>query len=131
MKLEAWSRARGSYHTDRQLADEVLIADGWRVQPDIEWEGGIRWSWGSNPEVSASESTRPNPINDLNTAIGVVPFECNWAIAVGDSGRAMAQVWRKGTAPMEKFIGHGEIPAIAVLIAAFRYRIAQNAPTKP
>jgi hypothetical protein len=83
-KLEAWREH--DFHADRQLADEVLIADGWQCEPDPTFEGGVRWFWGTNPQVSSSESTRPHPINDLNAAVGVVPFKASWTLATYGGG---------------------------------------------
>src|SRR4051812_16221620 len=76
-KLEAWREH--DFHADRQLADEMLIATGWRVVQDPEWEHGIRWEFGTNPRYSSSESSRPHPINSLDDALGQLPFR--WSLA--------------------------------------------------
>ena len=121
-KLQAWTMETGDFHSDRQLADEVLIADGWKCEPDESFEGGVRWFWGTNPQISASESSRPHVINDLNTAIGVVPFGCNWQIEMRNN-RAEAQVWAQGKIP-HGCLGRSERPSVAILIAALRYKQA-------
>lgn len=117
--LERWSMETGGFHEDRQLADEVLVADGWHCEPDASFEGGVRWFWGTNPQYSASESSRPHPVNDLNAAVGVVPFKYNWRLEVhGD--RATASVWEAvGHAP-QIHQGKSERPAVALVIAALR-----------
>lgn len=116
-KLEAW--CEHDFHTDRQLADEVLIADGWSCEPDETFEGGIRWFVGTNPQVSTSENTRPHPINDLNAAIGVVPYRYNWRLTMFGE-QAVAQVWQSGEIFRDEFEGHAPIPTIALLIAALK-----------
>lgn len=117
-KLQAWSMEAGSFHGDRQLADEVLIADGWRCEPDDSFEGGIRWFVGTWPEVSTSESSRPHVVNDLNTAIGVVPRGFDWGLTVIDE-KATAIVWRHGYTE-ESVVGQSERPSVAILIAALK-----------
>ena len=72
-RIEAWHvDGEGGFHSDRQLADQVLLLDGWTVTPDAEFEGGFRWSWGN---FHSSETARPHPLHDLNAALGLVPFE--------------------------------------------------------
>lgn len=113
-KLEAW--AEHDFHADRQLADEILIADGWNCEPDQTFEGGVRWFWGTNPQISSSESTRPHPVNDMNAAIGVVPFKHHWQVlVVGDY--AEAEVWA-GDRPYHAYRGSAPIPTIALVIAS-------------
>ncbi len=120
-KLRAWSERDGSFHGDRQLADEVLIADGWRCETDQTFEGGVRWEYGIGPVVCASETTRPHPINDLDRAIAVVPFRCNWRLTF-IAGQTVAHVWAPGEIFRDEFEGHSERPSVAILIAAFRYK---------
>jgi len=116
-KLSAWTEH--DFHADRQLADEILIADGWNCEQDATFEGGIRWFWGTNPQVSTSENTRPHPINDMNAAIGVVPFKHNWRlIVIGD--RAVAQVWPLGEIFRDEYEGVSTIPTVALVIAALK-----------
>lgn len=81
-KLEAWTEETRNFHGDRQLADEVLLACGWRVFPDPTFEGGVRWEFGTNPTWCASESSRPHPINSVDAALGQIPY--GWALALGD-----------------------------------------------
>lgn len=121
-KLEAWRE--NDFHADRQLADEVLIADGWICVPDPEWEGGIRWSWGTSPRYSTSERGRPHPVIDLNTAIGVVPRGFDYHLSrFGD--QHFASVFRRG-APVsaglarDEHDGSSPSPCLAILIAAFK-----------
>lgn len=33
-KLKSWNFEDRNFHVDRQLADEILIIDGWQVEPD-------------------------------------------------------------------------------------------------
>lgn len=126
-KLEAWNEP--DFNSDRQLADEVLIADGWRVVPDETFEGGFRWEWGTNPTVCCSETTRPHVINDLNTALGVVPFDCNWRLTRIGS-HATAHVWQSGEIFRDEFAGSSPRETIAILIAALRY-MGQAEPDTP
>ena len=77
-KLEAWREH--DFHGDRQLADECLIADGWSVERDEDFEGGIRWFHGVNPQVSSAEKHRPHPIHDLNAAVALIPYKMDWTI---------------------------------------------------
>lgn len=110
-KLEAWTLA-GGFFLDRQLADEVLIADCWSVVPDKTFEGGFRWQWGN---LCSSESTRPHPINDMNAALGVVPRRATLKLEIKD-GSATAIIWHG----YELFQGKSERPSVAVLIAAIK-----------
>ncbi|WP_020476410.1 hypothetical protein [Zavarzinella formosa] len=120
-KLEAWSDESGSFHTDRQLADEVLIADGWRVVPDPSFEGGFCWKFGVNPVVSSSESYRPHPVNDLNAAIAVIPHNAHWRLEV-KNGVTWAYVWPcRGLMP-EMSRGQSCRPAVAILVAALNFK---------
>ena len=77
-KLEAWTPETASFHGDRQLADEVLIATGWSCHPDPQFEGGVRWDFGTNPTVCTSENSRPHPIQSVDHALGQIPFR--WAL---------------------------------------------------
>jgi hypothetical protein len=119
-KLHKWTLASGSFHADRQLADEVLLADGWRPVPDPTFEGGVRWSIGTNPEVSMGDTNRAHPINDLNAAVGVVPFKARWSLHVTEA-RAMAKCWMLDGA---EFAGISERPSVALLIAALKLKRA-------
>ena len=122
-KLKSWKEL--DFHGDRQLADEVLIADGWRVIPDSSFEGGFRWEFGANPTYCSSESNRPHVIHDLNVAIGVVPFDCNWRLTrIGD--QVVAHVWKCGEIFRDEFEGCSSRETIAILIAALRFKEAQQ-----
>lgn len=115
-KLEAWREH--DFHADRQLADEVLLADGWQCEPDPTFEGGVRWFWGTNPQVSSSENTRPHPINDLNAAVGVVPFGAEWQVAAKPNGLAAGAVYHNGSLSL----GAAPAATVALVIAALRAR---------
>ena len=122
-KLKNWKEL--DFHADRQLADEVLIADGWRVIPDEGFQGGFRWEFGTNPTYCSSEKSRPHVIHDLNTAIGVIPFGCNWRLTrIGD--QFIAHVWKCGEIFRDEFEGHSTRETIAVLIAALRFKESQT-----
>ena len=110
-KLAAWTEH--DFHKDRQLADEVLIADGWQCEPNAEFEGGERWFWGTNPQYSSGGPGRPHPVNDMNAAIGVVPFGKNWSLSVSGN-YAVAHVGSHS--------GTSSNPTIALLIAALKCR---------
>lgn len=77
-KLTAWKPESRSFHTDRQLADEMLLACGWRVCPDPEFEGGCRWEFGTNPRYCTGETNRPHPVNSVDAALGQIPY--GWAL---------------------------------------------------
>jgi hypothetical protein len=122
-RLRRWSMANGDFHADRELADAVLIADGWQCEPDPSFAGGVRWWIGVSPQYSTGEATRPHPINDLNAAIGVVPLRHNWRLTViGDS--AAAYVGASGELPHDKHYGLSERPSVALLIAALKAKKA-------
>ncbi len=127
-KLEAWTQERGDFHSDRQLADEVLLADGWKPIQDKTFEGGVRWERkAAGMTLCSSESTRPHPLNDMNAAIGVVPFKAGWMVRnVGN--RAQGLVWNPEAAPgADQFGAVSERPQVALLIAALYFI---NAPRK-
>lgn len=96
-KLEAYTFETGSFHADRQLSDEVLLATGWSVGKDDSFEGGIRWFFGANPQVSCSETTRPHVIHDIGRAIGGIPFRWNMMLSMID-GVNICRAWPRGTA---------------------------------
>lgn len=128
VRLCDWSLETSNFHADRQLADEVLIADGWRVVPDEAFEGGIRWSWGISPEVSVADATRPHVINDLDAAVGVVPLGCSWHVQMYN-GRAAAKVllFKDTSISLDNQVvifadGHSSRPSVALLIAALRFK---------
>lgn len=131
-KLEAWTEASGDFHSDRQLADEILIADSWMVIPDSTFAGGFRWEWRmpSGGAVCSSEASRPHPINDMNAAIGVVPMGMAWSIQVL-KGRALALVWNPSTRVDWKLCGNSERPTVALVISALRYIAATRKSEAP
>jgi hypothetical protein len=116
-KLEAWREH--DFHADRQLSDEVLIADGWRCEPDAGFEGRVRWFWGTNPQYSSSESTRPHVIHDLNGALAVVPKNHGVRLLI-NGGIATASVWAAGEIRRREHEGASTLATIAILIAALK-----------
>lgn len=131
-KLNGWREELAGFHEDRQLADEVLVADGWRVIQDATFEGGIRWSFGKCPEVSVADSHRPHVINDLNAAVSLVPVGCYWRLQ-NKAGTAEARVWveslpKPNPAPGEPILGvmYGEgvsqRPSVALVIAVLKFK---------
>jgi hypothetical protein len=114
-KLEVWREH--DFHKDRQLADEVLIADGWQCEPDPAFEGGVRWFFGTNPQYSSSESARPHVIHDLNTALGVVPVKHNVCLII-KPGECKAAVWPENSEYAVE--GKATVPTVAALIAALK-----------
>ena len=42
--LAAWTEETRSFHGDRELADRVLLATGWRCLPDPEHPAKVRWA---------------------------------------------------------------------------------------
>lgn len=124
--LCSWTIEKGDFHSDRQLADRVLIADGWQVIEDESFEGGIRWSTGRNPTYCTSESNRPHPINDLNAALGVIPIDYNWSLKMQD-GRAYAVLWKKPKGQQAVYgLGESERPSVAILIASLKVLKRKN-----
>jgi hypothetical protein len=119
-RLQNWSLVSGDPHSDRQLADEVLIAYGWRCEPDASLEGGVRWFIGP---YSAAKTSRPHPINDLSVSIDLVPRCCNWRLTVIGE-KATAHIWPDKIF-RDEFEGQSERPSVALLIAVFKY--AQSA----
>lgn len=119
-KLCAWTDF--DFHGDRQLSDEVLIADGWTVTPDQTFEGGVRWQIGP---ACCSESTRPHVIHSLDRALAVVPRGHAVSLEIR-GGRAKAKVWADGGAERSGFVGESTEATIAVLIAALQAIDAQK-----
>lgn len=112
-KLRAWREH--DFHADRQLADEVLLAAGWSVQPDPDFEGGVRWSYGTNPRYSTSEKSRPHPVNDLQAAVNQRPRLTGYIVGDYD-GMAMAECWSLAD-PTTKYEGSSPNAAVAMCIA--------------
>jgi hypothetical protein len=119
-RLKAWKPEDREFHSTRQLADEILVADGWSCESDPAWEGGIRWLWGTNPQISSSESHRPHPINDLNAAAGCVPIKHNWRLSVSDGFICVAHVWPTNEEIGDDCLGVSAEPAMALVIAALK-----------
>lgn len=83
-ELQAWIDETRSYHADRQLADKVLLATGWRCLPDPEHPAKVKWEFGTNPVCTVWEPHHPHPVNSLDAALGQMPFKwmvlgMNWA----------------------------------------------------
>ena len=76
--LYTWSEDVGSSHGDRELADRVLLATGWRWVADEDHPAKVRWEFGTNPVYMAWEPTHPHPIRSIDAAIGQLPFR--WRI---------------------------------------------------
>jgi hypothetical protein len=115
-RLQNWSLASGDLPSDRQLADEVLMAYGWRCEPDASFEGGARWFIGP---YSAAKPSRPHPINDLDIAVGLVPRCCNWRLTVIGQ-KATAHIWADKIF-RDEFEGRSNRASVALLIAVFKY----------
>ena len=131
LRLEAWTEY--DFHIDRQLADEILIAHGWKCEPDSTFEGGIRWYWGTNPQISSAETTRPHPINDLNAAVGLVPRGYRFMLdkrpfaeTRKDGQSYRAHVWSGDHPSFEDTISWAPEPTVALCIAVFRARRASR-----
>ncbi|WP_319798277.1 hypothetical protein [Nitrobacter sp.] len=119
-KLQAWTEF--DFHTDRQLADEILIADGWCCEPDQAFGGGFRW-WCKNGAVtySSSETHRPHPIIDMNAAVALIPHGAGWNLS-SDHGGAICSVrigalLMPGT-PTHVATGYAKRTTVAVCLAA-------------
>jgi hypothetical protein len=125
-KLEAWTEEGDTFHGTRQLADEVLIADGWRVEPDATFEGGERWHWG---HVSTGAPARPHPIHDLNAAVGVLPFGASYILRAVYRAPAVAVVWI-GDQVTKSVDAQHQRATVALLIAAFKLKAELRAEVK-
>lgn len=119
-KLESWSLDSSLFHADRQLSDEILIADGWNCEPDPTFEGGFRWYVGTNPQYSTSDN-RPHVLNDLNAAIGVVPYK---AILTTMSYQSESRFTATVNNMQYPFVASGQSSrlTVAILIAALKYK---------
>lgn len=113
-----------SFHTDRQLGDEILLQSGWTVGEDPSWEGGYAWTL-RGPDgakiVTVAETTRPHPVIDLDAAFRQVPRDVAWACGyVPEREAFVASVG----APIA--ITHNEAP-IALMIALFNFKLGGTA----
>lgn len=115
-KLEAWTPEMADFHRDRQLADEVLIAGGWKVERDAAFEGGISWSRrvGIGTYFSC-EASRPHPLNDVQSAIGILPA-ADWSIVKTKESIVATVMFN----PNWGVIGRSREIAVAVCIAAVK-----------
>jgi hypothetical protein len=120
--LETWTLESSDFHRDRQLADEVLLADGWKVEQNPHFEGGVAWVWGTSPKVLMADATRAHPINDLNAAFGVIPHGCDYRVDMW-GGETTVYVWKRGPVidRSRATMGVSSRPSVAILIAALRY----------
>lgn len=117
--LEACTPESSDFHETRQMADKLLILDGWQVVPDATFEGGFRWFWGN---YSSSESTRPFPIHDPGAALGLVPRGCNVRLEIiGDTSKAL--IWQ-GDNPTTGAQGNSRSnsPAVALCAAFVKWK---------
>lgn len=80
-KVKNWSFDTSDFHSDRQLADEILLATGWNTEPYLSFEGGIRWYFGTCPQVSVSDAGRPHPLLSMDAALGCLPQGCEYSIS--------------------------------------------------
>ncbi|MES2055796.1 MAG: hypothetical protein V4564_07660 [Pseudomonadota bacterium] len=76
--LSRWSEDERNFHSDRQLADRVLLATDWRCLPDPQHPAGVKWEFGTNPVHTSWEPHHPHPINSVDSALGQLPFK--WRI---------------------------------------------------
>ena len=99
----------------RELADEVLLAIGWRYD-----EATVSWiSPGRRRQVNPAH--RPNPLESMDAAISLVPEGWHWQ--TNDVGEA----WCGTHFAHDKsvlFKGSTTTPAHALTIAALRARLA-------
>lgn len=116
-KLESWSLESSSFHADRQLSDEILIADGWQCEESADFEGGFRWWVGVNPQYSTGDN-RPHPINDLNAAIGIVPFGAKFIL---EGCHATSKFTARVAGNNLSVFGHSTRATVALLIASLKY----------
>lgn len=128
-KLEAWREH--DFHGDRQLSDEIIIADGWKVERDPTFQGGERWYYKiGGCETSASRDSRPHPIQDMNAALGLVPFRYQFALSfsIGDArGEYFASVWNDNLSAGETG-SWAPRPTIAICLASMKaLRIIRDA----
>lgn len=122
-ELESWTIETSDFHRNREIADQVLLLDGWKVQADSTFEGGFRWYWGF---YSTSESTRPHPILSLESARGLVPLRGFGFRLETDSEVSTATFWEKA-APFSLFVGTSQRESVAIVLAFLRYRLGAAA----
>lgn len=131
--LMNYSLDEGDYHSDRQLADEILLADGWEVKQDSDFAGGIVWSKGTWPRQHIAEPHRPHPINSLDDAIMLIPDGYSWFLKVTPD-QAIAAVCRKSRGKTSDWGLAGydpRRPAMALTIAALKSRFGYMLKEKP
>ena len=121
-KLEAWTDH--SFHADRQLSDEVLLADGWQCEDD---GGRVKWSRKFGSATSSIwEPHHPHPLQDLNAAFALRPYGTNINTICGQH-RCQAAVYVP-LAPFEPFIGESPELTVAICIASLKAIKAKAAP---
>lgn len=87
VKLEEWTRETADVHRDRQLADQVLLADGWQFEADDTFAGGFRWFRNIGVGIlNASEASRPNPLIELSAAYALIPAGLSVTVLHSPSG---------------------------------------------
>ena len=124
-RVEAWREF--DFHADYELSDAILLADGWRCEPDAAWEGGVRWSYGTNPTVSTSELSRPRLLLNIGDAMGIIPFGFALQLTTINRERSHAIIWHPRD-PGTRWEAHvAPSDCTAVLSAALR--AIRNAPT--
>ena len=121
--LEAWTLDGSDFHKDRQLADEVLLADGWNVEHDVDGHRGVLWTWGTNPKIMMADDYRHHPINDLNAAFGVIPYGFNFRIGF-DGVTSKVVLWPRGDVTMGRSTeGESSRVQVAIIIASLKQKL--------
>lgn len=114
-RLRKWSEPH--HHNDRVLSDEIMLAIGWKVEQSSDYEGGIRWYIGCNPEMSVSEKNRPHYLYSVDCALSLIPR--SYSVEIHLMGALThIKVWKDGFLCGEENSLHN--PCIAICIAALK-----------
>lgn len=128
-RVDLIARLEKASGPDRELANEVLLACGWKIN-EYGDEGPTRSIEWVNPDpngIDYLDGGQPDPTTSIDAAVTLVPDGYGWAVN-SDRGRCCANYRHQVTGAKPDFPTSAATPAIALCIAALRARAEGRTP---